>query len=366
MPLPCIPDNLNNLNLDWQKLAPFTSKAMHELGRYDGTLRGIVNPGVLLSPITNREAVLSSQIEGTQATLLEVLNHEAGQEYDELKRNEIHEIINYRHALLTGEEYLKERPITLQLIRQLHAMLMQDVRGGDKTPGKFREDQNWIGKKGSTIEQARFIPPNPVVMQEYLTKLQTFIDEDYFDPLVQLAIIHAQFEVIHPFNDGNGRLGRMLVPLFLFQKGVLQRPMFYLSEYFEETDQIYRDKLLAVTAAKDWQGWIEFFLRAIQIQAERNNNKAKSILGLYESKKSVFRDLTKSKFSQAALDALFKKPILNSTDFQKLTGIDSRPTATAILKALQQGGEIRLLRAGAGRSPGIFAFPALLEIADGK
>lgn len=158
--------------LNWERLAPYTSKATLELARYDGTLNGIVNPAVLLSPITDREAVLSSQIEGTHATMVEVLQHEAGQDYDEAKRGEIREIINYRRALLTAEDYLKERPVTLQLIRELHAILMKDVRGNDKTPGKFRDDQNWIGKKGSTIEQARFVPPDPLTMHDYLEKLQ--------------------------------------------------------------------------------------------------------------------------------------------------------------------------------------------------
>ena len=363
---PCVPDDLPLRGLDWEKLAPKISKATLEISRYDGTLSGIVNPVVLLSPITSREAILSSQIEGTITTLVEMLQLEAGEEYDETKRGEIQEVINYRVALLTGEEYLKVRPITLQLIRELHAMLLNDVRGSDKTPGKFREDQNWLGRKGSPIEDARFIPPDPIIMRDHLDCLETFIQSDYSDPLVQLAIVHAQFEIIHPFKDGNGRLGRMLVPLFLYQKGVLNRPMFYLSEYLEEVDQEYRDRLLAITDDDDWQGWIEFFLTVIHIQAQRNNDKAKSILTLYEDMKPLFRDSTRSQFSQAALDAFFNRPIINTADFIKISGVNHRGTANSLLKALIRDDRILLLKAGAGSSPAMYAFPQLINIVEGK
>lgn len=298
--------------------------------------------------------------------MMEVLQHEAGQEYDDAKRGEIREIMNYRRALLTAESYLKERPITLQLIRELHAILMKDVRGGDKTPGQFREEQNWIGKKGSTIEQARFVPPEPITMKAALDRLQGFIDAEYSDPLVQLAIVHAQFEIIHPFKDGNGRLGRMLIPLFLYQKNVLQRPMFYLSEFLEEADTEYRDCLLNITEQGGWQEWIEFFLRAIHVQARRNNIKAKSIHELYERMKTVFRDITKSQYSQAALDAFFTKPIINSTDFSRLSGMTNRGTANNVLKALYDANVIKVLKLGSGQAPAIYAFPDLLSIAEGR
>lgn len=364
---PCVPDDLPIKGLNWEGLAGYTSKAMQELARYDGTLNGILNPAVLLSPITLREAELSSRIEGTQATLVDVLKHEAGDKNsDDEKRKDVKEIINYRHALLTAEGYLQERPVTLQLIRELHAVLMDSVRGQDKEPGKFREEQNFIGKKGTTIEQARFVPPDPITMKHALEKLQSFIDSDYPDPLVQLAIIHAQFEIIHPFKDGNGRLGRMLIPMFLFQKHVLQRPMFYLSEYLEETDQEYRDRLLAITDDGDWQGWIEFFLKAIQVQANRNNEKAKAICGLYEHMKSQFQEVTKSQFSQSALDTFFKKPIVNSTNFREISGIDGRATAKNILDNLRAAKLIKLIRAGVGQSPSVYAMPDLINITEGR
>lgn len=272
---PYIPDKLPLKNLNWERLAPYTSKATMAVARYDGTLAGMVNAAVLLSPITSQEAVLSSRIEGTQASLIEVLKHEAGEQYSESKQGDIHEIVNYREALLLGEDYLNDRPVSLQLIRELHALLMQGVRGSDKTPCAFRTEQNWIGTKGTPMEKARFMPPDPVIMQAALDNFSYYVNLEDTDPLVQLAVLHAQFEIIHPFIDGNGRLGRMLIPLFLYQKRVLQRPMFYLSEYLEEADGEYRDRLLAITDDNDWQGWIEFFLSALHQQAERNTEKTK-------------------------------------------------------------------------------------------
>lgn len=363
---PCLPDGLPIEDLNWQRLASFTSKATLAVARFDGTLAGMVNAVVLLSPITNREAVLSSRIEGTQASLVEVLQHEAGEEYAKEKQGDINEIINYRGALLMAEQALEDRLISLQLIRELHAMLMDNVRGGDQTPGAFRTVQNWIGPRGCTIEQARFVPPTPLVMQGAMDNLALYISSDDVDPLVQLAVLHAQFEIIHPFKDGNGRLGRMLIPLFLYQKGVLQRPMFYLSEFLEENDGEYRDRLLAITDNGDWQGWIEFFLRAMHQQAERNTERAKSIHQLYDEMKQRFVDSTHSQFALPALDAFFSKPIMNAPDFIKISGIDNRGTANGLLRALLQDELIKVLRPGAGRRPAIYAFPSLLNIAEGR
>lgn len=363
---PCIPDTLPISGLNWERLARFTSKATIAVARYDGTLAGMVNSAVLLSPITNREAVLSSRIEGTQASLVEVLKHEAGEHYNSSKKGDIDEIINYRTALLLGEETLFERPISLQLIRGLHALLMKGVRGGDKTPGTFRTEQNWIGKKGTPISEARFIPPDPIILKDALENFADYVNFDDIDPLVQLALIHAQFEIIHPFSDGNGRLGRMLIPLFLYQKRILQRPMFYLSEYLEEADTVYRDRLLHITQDNDWQGWVEFFLTALYEQAERNTEKAKNILSLYEDMKTLFVEVTHSQYSLTALDAFFNKPILNSSDFLKITCIENRGTANTILRNLMRENIILLLREGSGRSPAIYAFPALINITEGK
>lgn len=362
---PHIPETLPLGGLDWKRLIPNNSRAMHALGRYDGMLAGMVNAAVLLSPVTSQEAVLSSRIEGTRASLTEVLSREAGERYSDPMERDIQEIVNYRRALLMAEEALQERPVSLQLIRGLHEILMKGVRGGDKTPGSFRRTQNWIGRRGTSIGQARFVPPEPAIMNDALRNLEEYIASEEAEPLVQLAVVHAQFEIIHPFKDGNGRLGRMLIPLLLFQRGVLRRPVFYLSEYLEEVDVAYRDRLLAITENGDWQGWVEFFLEALYRQAERNTEKARRILRFYEEMKPRFADITGSQYAMAALDALFARPIINSAEFMNMTAIGNRGTAGRLLRALGSAGVLQVLRTPSGRLPAIYAFPALIDIAEG-
>ena len=200
-------------------------------------LRGIVNPHVMLSPLTNEEAVLSSGIEGTQATIDEVLEHEAGIIRTGAKGEDIREILNYRKALSSAQMFLKDRPISMHLIRELHKILLDGVRGQNKTPGEIRTEQNWIGRSGCSLEDASFVPPNPMQLSGHLENWGKYTAGTDIDVLIQAGIVHAQFELLHPFKDGNGRLGRMLIPLFLFQKGALSLPMFYLSAYLEARDR---------------------------------------------------------------------------------------------------------------------------------
>lgn len=366
MPKPFVPDVLPIPGLDWQKLTPIVGRANAAIARYDGLLQSMVNPGVLMSPITTREAVLSSKIEGTVATLSDVLQHEAGEEYEESKTQDIGEILNYRLALLRAEQMLDDRPLTLNLIRQTHAVLLREVRGDDKNPGAFRTDQVLVGRPTDTIETARYVPPTPIILQEYLESWERYAATEDDDPLVQMAVLHAQFEIIHPFNDGNGRIGRILIPLYLFKRKVLHRPMFYLSEYLEEHRDEYYDRLLSISEDGDWQGWIEFFLRASCFQAERNTVQAKKVLDLYNEMKLAFVEATHSQFAQASLDAFFRRPILNSSEFQKLTGVTNRGTAATLLRNLEQNGLIRTLRKGAGRSPGRHVLPRLINIAEDR
>ena len=364
---PCIPDHLPLDNINWESLVSKISRAGRAIARYDGTLEGMINAAVLLSPLTDNEAVLSSKIEGTQVSLMEVLEHEAGEEFTDNKQKDIHEILNYRKALLVAEGHIKQRKtITLSLVRELHAMLMDSVRGKDKSPGKFRDTQNWIGKKNCPIEQARFVPPDILKMKESLDNLEKFIASDFDDPLVQLALIHAQFEIIHPFEDGNGRLGRMMIPLFLYQKKELQRPVFYLSEYLESHDDEYRDLLLGITKNGNWHDWIAFFLDAIYEQAIVNTEKAKQIHNLYEQMKIRFADVTKSQFALAALDTFFAVPIINGTRFQEKAQIKNKATSNTILKALHESGVITMTRAAAGNRPAVYAMPELINIAEGR
>jgi len=241
---PYKPDDLPVTNLDHSVLIGHVGQANAALAEYSGMLQGIVNPNVMLSPLTRQEAVLSSKIEGTQATVEEVMQHEAGAQFDDEKKADIHEIQNYRRSLITAQDTLADgRSLNLSLILALHGILMDSVRGKDKKPGEFRVTQNWIGSPGCAIEEATFVPPSPLQLIDHLEGWQAYMAVTDFDVLCQTAVVHAQFELLHPFMDGNGRIGRLLIPLFLFTKGRLSSPNFYLSEYLESN----RDRVLPAT-----------------------------------------------------------------------------------------------------------------------
>ncbi|MFK5949973.1 MAG: Fic/DOC family N-terminal domain-containing protein [Methylococcales bacterium] len=362
---PYIPVSLPLEELDQTQLITSVGEANAALARYDGLLMGMVNPAVMLSPLTNQEAVLSSKIEGTQATVEEVLEHEAGQEYDEDKSNDIHEILNYRKALILASESIKDRPIRLSLIRELHHLLMDSVRGQDKTPGEFRKDQNWIGAYGCKIDQATYVPPSPLQLMDHLQAWENYLGEDDIDPIVQAAIVHAQFELIHPFKDGNGRIGRLMIPLFLYNKGRLSSPMFYLSQYLEQHRDEYYARLRAISQNNDWTGWVEFFLRAVIEQANQNGNTLKQIMSLYETTKIQITELTRSPHSAQLVDALFDKPIFKTADIAQRSNIP-KPTLHKLINILLEEGLLDTVRVASGRRPAILTFAELLNTLERK
>jgi Fic family protein len=236
--------------LDWAQLVPLIGKANAALARYDGLVAAIPNASVLLSPLTTQEAVLSSKIEGTNVTMGEVLEIEAGAdgEVTQPKRDDAEEIRNYRIGLSFAAKAVADRPLTPHLLREVHALLMNGVRGRDKDPGSFRNEQNWIGHSGCRIEEAAFVP----IPQEHLLAgldlwAQFASSRSEPDPLVHLAIVHAEFEALHPFKDGNGRLGRMIIPLFLFERKVLSGPNFYMSGYLETRREQYIEHMRAIS-----------------------------------------------------------------------------------------------------------------------
>lgn len=366
---PYIPDNLPIHELDYQRLFSLVADASGELARYDGLLQGIPNPAVMLSPLTTREAVLSSKIEGTQATVDEVLEQEAGMTKEGEKYKDIQEISNYRSALYQARDYLQDYPIRLGFIRQLHKILMTSVRGENKEPGEFRRIQNWIGKAGCGIEEASFVPPDPMRLPEYLEALQDYMDRDDSNFLLQTAVVHAQFELLHPFKDGNGRIGRILIPLFLYQKKQLAEPMFYLSEYLENHRDEYYRRLNAISAEGDWNGWIAFFLQAIAYQAKDNSRRVRDMMALYETMKSQVHEVTHSQYSVYLLDAIFNKPIFRVSDTAKQLnlayGIHEKTTAD-LLRQLKDAGILTILQPGSGRRSATLCFPALLNLAEGR
>ena len=355
-------------DLDWPRLLPLIGPASAAIARYEGLLHGVPNPDVLLSPLTSQEAVLSSRIEGTQATLGEVLEFEAegdGDDESTPKKADIREVLNYRAALRDATRLLDDLPLSQRLIKLVHETLMQGVRGRNKSPGEYRRVPNWIGPEGCTIENARFVPCGADELPGAMTAWEEYIHSDAPDLLVQLAIVHAEFEAIHPFLDGNGRLGRLIIPLFLKSKGLLSRPNFYLSAYLESHRDAYYDLLLGVSRDGDWTSWCSFFLTAVISQAETNQTKAEQILQLYEHRRNWVVEVTHSQYGVRALDWIFSRPIFKTSDFVASADIP-KPTAQRILRVLREEGLLRELRAGRGRRAAIVAFPELLNIAEGR
>ncbi len=367
---PYVPEKLPPKFIDWEMHISLIGKANYSLAQYNGILQGIINPQVLLSPLMVREAVISSRIEGTQASLEDVLQYEA--DIDDLNENggpedkynkDIHEIRNYRKAMSAAVVKLGERPLSINLIKDLHRILLSDVRGQNKDPGEIRRRQNWIGSPGTPIENATFVPPDPFIILDALSDWEAYIHKEEKDITVQLALIKAQFELIHPFLDGNGRIGRMLVPLVLYDKKMLSEPTFYISSYFEKNRDIYYDRLHAISQEHDWNGWISFFLQALIEQSSENSRKAKEIINLYNSMKDKISSI-RNQYPIRALDAIFSKPIFSATYFGSRLG-QSKMTANRVLRELTEEGIIIVISESSGSRPTIFAFPQLLNITEG-
>ncbi len=353
-------------NLDWHELIPLIGPAAAAAARYDGTLAAVPNPAILLAPLSTREAVLSSRIEGTQATMGEVLEFEAGQEPDSpARRDDIQEVLNYRTAMRRAGEMLRKLPLSQRVIREAHRVLMTGVRGEGKSPGEYRRLPNWIGPPGCTIDEATFVPIGADRLADAMSVWERYIHQDVPDRLVQLAILHAEFEALHPFLDGNGRLGRMLVPLFLWQQGLIREPMFYISAYFEAHRDAYYEGLLSVSRDHNWTGWCRFFLNAVRIQSEDNLTKAQGIIELYDNMKRRVADLTRSRYAIYALDWIFQYPIFPSAGFVASAAFGER-TARRILDVLCEGDVLRVIYPGSGRRTAILAFPELLNVAEGS
>ena len=360
---PYIPDTLPLKSLDWVQFIHLIGEANRELALYEGVLKGIVNPAIMLTPLTTQEAVLSSKIEGTQATLEEVMEYEALPRKGAAKQEDIQEIINYRSALDYAVGYLKKKPIGLNLIKEIHDILLNSVRGKNKARGRFRTEQNYIGIDGTPIEQASYIPPPPERVIELLSNLEKYIHAEEKDPLVQLAIVHAQFESIHPFLDGNGRVGRILIPLFLMEKKLLGSPVFYMSAYLEAHRDDYYKKLNGISKKKKWEDWIIFFLEAVAEQARSNSRKATSILGLYNEMKERVPEITRSQHAIRVLDLLFEKPLFSGAEFVRRVDIP-KSSASRILGQLQDSGILSVVQEGKAKRTAIMQFTALTRIVE--
>jgi Fic family protein len=373
MPVEYHYDRFPPTEFDFNKLMPLVGPANRALARYDGLLSAIPNATVLLSPLTTQEAVLSSRIEGTQATMGEVLEFEAGQDlvspngkFSLEKRNDIQEVLNYRKAMRHAMHLLETLPLSQRVILDVHQVLMDSVRGHGKAPGQYRKIPNWIGPAGCSMEQASYIPISADKLPEGMSVFEKYIHaETVPDALIQLAVLHAEFEALHPFLDGNGRLGRMFVPLFLWEKGLIHQPMFYISAYFESHRDEYYQRLNAVSSDGDWTGWCAFFLKAVTQQAKANENKAKTIIDLYNAKKAELVELTHSQYGILALDWIFERPIFKATDFIQNVSIPEA-TARRILGQFSEAKWLRTLEEASGRRSAVFGFSELLNIAEGR
>ncbi len=365
---PAIPEKLPLPHLNWTALLPVLGEANRAIARFDGMLAHMPSADLLRTPLMTREAVLSSKIEGTIATISDVFRFEAGEEPAEgYRKLDIEEIVNYRLALKAAQKELKTRPFSLNLVLKLHQVLMNSVRGGNKAPGEFRRIQNYLGRPGSTMDQATFIPPSPERLMIGLDNWERYYHSDEKDALVQLALIHAQFEFLHPFLDGNGRIGRILIPLFLFDKQILSSPTFYLSEYLEENRDEYIDRLSDLKQGGEaWDRWCLFFVQGMTTQAGWNVFRAQSILKLYERLKAKMFAMTPSRSVVPLLDAMFAQPVFQASAMLKVPDMLQRPQLLILLDRLVEGKILRVLTPGSGRRGTIYSLYELVKLCEGK
>jgi len=320
-------------------LSGLLSEADRALGRLDGSVLTLPNPDLFVFMYVRKEAVLSSQIEGTQSSLQDLLAAEA-QLFDESRPRDVDEVVNYVRAMNHGLARLPALPVSVRLIREIHTELMRGVRGGRLQPGELRISQNWIGPAGCTLNTASFVPPPPHAVPDALGDLEKFLhDGDGLPPLVKIALAHVQFETIHPFLDGNGRVGRLLITFLLTECGVLHKPVLYLSHYFRQHRQAYYDHLQAVRDHGAWEKWLAFFLRGVVEVAGEAAHTARRILRLREDHRSAIT----SRLGRAAgnghkvLESLFDRPIVMVSDVRELTGT-TYPAANVLVSRLVELG----------------------------
>ncbi|BAV33746.1 cell division protein Fic [Sulfuricaulis limicola] len=320
------------------ELALALSRADAALSELSGLGRLLPNPHLLIAPYIRREAVLSSRIEGTRASLSDILLDEMEAEVPDGDEADVREVRNYVAALEHGVKRLRTLPLSLRLVRELHARLMKGVRGDRATPGEFRRSQNWIGPRGSTPVTASYVPPPPAPMQQSLARWERFLHErDKHPDLIQCALMHEHFEAIHPFLDGNGRVGRLLITLFLIERGRLSQPLLYLSAYIEAHRQDYYDLLQRVRTHCDWTRWLLFFLTGVTETARDAIQRADDLMALREKFRGRLKDKPKA---ITLLDELFLNPYITVARAAKILEV-SNPTARQTVSLLERTGMLK-------------------------
>ncbi len=335
-----VPKSLNEIEIMYdEELINLLSEANKFIGRLDGIALNLPDKDIFISKYVEKEAVVSSQIEGTQASLSDVLQFK---KIDNEKRKETEEIVNYIHALNYGVDLLEKLPISIRYIKAIHKELLKGVRGENKNPGEIRRSQNWIGPNGCSLSSAIFVPPSVDKMSESLYDLESYMNsEPTMDPLLRIALIHYQFETIHPFLDGNGRLGRLLIPLWLKENNYLKYPLIYLSLYFKQNRTEYYGLLMDVRFKGRYEEWLKFFLRGIIEMASSSIESIDKITKLISNNKMKINSI-KSKNKEILFDAMnyiYRHPYFDSSDLIEELKI-SKPTASSIIKKLLELGII--------------------------
>ncbi len=354
-------------DMDYARLINPLRRAASAIARYDATLSGLHNKDLLLAPLRRQEAVITSRIEGTIATLDEILSFEADDADAELDpkkklrhRQEAMEVYSYVRALNHAQQLLNEGlPICGRVIREAHGRMLFWGRGAEKHPGRCKTDQNYvIDQKNKTV---LFIPISPEQLNDGIRNYEEFINSDDIDPLIQAALSHVEFEALHPFKDGNGRIGRMIITLMLWEKQLISGPYFFISGHFEDNRDEYIDRMRAVSSDNAWTDWCIFFLESVEAQANSNLEVARRIVTLYEEMKEQFRLLLASQWSINALDFIFGSPVFRNSVFTSTSGIPKQ-TAARFTKVLSGIGLLTTVVPAAGRRSAVYAFEPLLEI----
>lgn len=327
--LPPVPEI--KVDAELQKLL---SDADRALGRLDGVATVLPNPDLFVAMYVRQEAVLSSQIEGTQSTLHDILSYEADNNSDTAP-GDVEEVVNYVAAMNLGLRRLESLPVCLRLLREIHERLLHGVRGGGLTPGEFRTTQNWIGPESCSLNTADFVPPPPHEMNQSLDNLEKFVhDKESFPLLIQCGLVHAQFETIHPFLDGNGRVGRLLITFLLCERGVLLRPLLYLSLYLKARKAEYYDRLTAIRVDGDWEGWLKFFLRGVKEVSVSASDTARSVLAMREQHRQLISsELAASGNALLLHDYMFQSPVFSVKAAQEVMGC-AYGTANSVVEKL--------------------------------
>lgn len=351
--------------LDYGRLLGPLEDAAASLARYDAKIQGLVNSALLLAPLRRQDAVASSRMEGTISTIEDIYRLEAEDDDSTSKallsaRNDDIETYLYSAALRHAQEAIQNgTPIGEYLIRSTHQELLSVGRGATKRPGAYKVEQNYIGDDRSG--KIYYVPIAPEHLAPAMAALVDYMNSDLVRPLIRTAVCHVEFEAIHPFEDGNGRIGRMLITLMLWKLGILSEPHFFVSGYFEQHKDEYIERMRAVSAGGDWTGWISFFLNAMHEQARVNIETADDIVRLYETMRVRFRETLNSQYFDLVLDFVFARPIFRNDRFVAGSGVPAT-TARNICRRLAEAGVLTMIEPGSGRRAALYAFEPLLKL----